>query len=346
MREIPRIITADSPLPKEIDDGVFVEKLGRSDEIYKVGVCIADASSLYEDPAVRGTAKEKRAARYELLNEDSHGEDDGEDNRIDDYDPMLPVEAIKDLELSAGGLRDAMIATFKVGPKLPPRDLRIRYGKVEVVANMTYLEFAEFTAQGSNQRFRRASEAIKAWLNYRAYGDHDGDKPNRPDGEQNISSQRWKRGSKTNEGFMVGVNHLVGKMLADENWQAGIFRVHDPQNSAMAELLSASAAYFSITPGLHDGLNVSPYFRNSSPLRRFDDFVNNYMLKKRYLGLPLTEADIRDVRDSVESLNEGLVQASRLAAEKRSIVRNIGAAVVDKVGSIAGEESELLAAAI
>jgi exoribonuclease-2 len=304
MSELPRIITADCSYPKEIDDGLFVEALDEDHELYRVGVCVVDTSNVYSKQDVVKSVFNRTAARYWDLPNGERG-----------YDPMIDPDIIKGLEFSAGNVRDALIITFLVGNGEGPKDIDIAFGPVEVAANRSYKDFANFAIYGKGKRFSRASELIQSHLGYVAYGDHVGDKPQwrqETEGKEqtpNVSGRAWKRGSKMNEAFMVAANHLVGKMLADEDRPA-IYRVHDPDDEQYLELLSANVARYSRTPGPHSGLGLDPYCRVTSPLRRLDDFVMNHQLKQRFLGKEPTAQDSRDVAFAVRRLNQEVIAAA------------------------------------
>lgn len=305
--QLPRIITADCSFPREIDDGLYVETLDESYELYRVGVCVADTSSLYKYPEVVRQAHDRTAARYWNLPNGERG-----------YDPMVEPELIRGLELKAGTVRKALLVSFLVGPKHPPHGVDISFGKVEIERNISYKEFAQLVAGNKNQRFYRASRLIDHHLGYVAYGDHVGSRPawsQEQEGIPNISGNAWRRGSKINEAFMVATNHLVGKVMVAEDRPA-IYRVHDPNDEQYLELLSASVARYSRTPGPHAGLGLEPYCRVTSPLRRLDDFVMNHQLKLRDEGrLPSTQ-DTRDVAFAIRRLNQELVAAAPKEASR------------------------------
>ena len=298
--EVPRIITADCSYPKEIDDGLYVEPLDEEHELYRVGVCVADTSKIYNQPEVVKHAFDRTAARYWDLPDGERG-----------YDPMIDPQMIKDLELTAGNVRDALIVNFLVGVRQEPSEVRISFGKVEVVDNKNYKQFANYADYGNGKRFSRASALIKQHLGYVAYGDHAGNRPQwQPaDAVANTSAQAWKRGSKLNEAFMVAANHLVGKVLAEEKRPA-IYRVHDPEDEQYLELMSANMARYTRVPGPHLGLGLDPYCRVTSPLRRLDDFVMNHQLKQRFLGKPTTTAEVRDIAFAIRRLNQELIAAA------------------------------------
>jgi exoribonuclease R len=298
--EPPRIITADCSFPKEIDDGLFIEPLDEDHELYRVGVCVADTSKIYENSEISKEAFNRTEAKYWDLPDGERG-----------YDPMIRPEAIKKIELTEGTLRNAMIVRFLVGAHEAPRDVRVTFEKVEVAQNISYKQFSNFTYSKEGRKFLRASALIRSYLGYVAYGDHIGSRPQwRSDtAATNVSGRSWKRGSQINESFMVAAYHLVGKMMAAEDRPA-IYRVHDPNDEQYLELLSANVARYSRVPGPHAGLGLDPYSRVTSPLRRLDDFVNNYQLRQRDRGHAPTEKDLKDVAFAVRRLNQELVASA------------------------------------
>src|SRR4051812_6316360 len=115
IRCTPQVTTFDTPYPKEIDDASFVNRLTRAEEVYQVGICVPDTSALYEDEDIRADALERRAARYPMLPDGSRG-----------YEPMLPLDSVRELELSAGGVRNVMLMSFRVGPHVPLSHFQVR----------------------------------------------------------------------------------------------------------------------------------------------------------------------------------------------------------------------------
>lgn len=335
--EFPKIITADCSFPKEIDDGLFVERMDEDHELYKVGVCVVDTSKLYAHEDIKKAAFDNTTARYWNLPDGEQG-----------YDPMIPPSIVKGIDFTAGSVRDALIITFMVGAKEGPREVEASFGPVEVTANKTYKDFANYaTYSPKGKRFFRASELIKDHLRYVAYGDHAGDRPQwRKDTDNaqtpNVSSRAWKRGSKMNESFMVAANHLVGKLLADEGRPA-IYRVHDPEDEQYLELLSSNVARFSWTPGLHTGLGLDPYCRVTSPLRRLDDFVMNNQLKKRFLGKSPVAQDSKDVAFAVRRLNQEVIAGAPKEASRFSKQDILGRVAIGRFGR-AADEGELTVA--
>lgn len=285
MPEVRKIFTADCSGPKEIDDGIFVERLDENGELYKVGVCVADTSRLYLNQDIKADAFARTTARYWDLPNGERG-----------YDPMIDSGQIAKTELLEGTRRSVLIISFLVGDTRAPSDVDISFGNVEIHRNLTYKELANQAVYGRLKRVNRASECIRQHLKYVAYGDHEGTKPQWSEGGAavSLSSRAWKVGSKMNESFMVAANHLVGRELAADGRPA-IYRVHDPSDEQFRELLSASAARFSRQPGIHSSLNLDPYCRVTSPLRRLDDFVMNYQLRRRFLGEQPTQLLFRPV---------------------------------------------------
>jgi exoribonuclease R len=307
--ELPRIITADCSDPKEIDDGLFVDQLDEDHELYRVGVCVADTSKLHNIPDVVAQAYERTSARYWDLPDGERG-----------YEPMIDPSYIREYELLQGRVRDALVITFLVGAQVEPSEITISFGQVEVKSNKTYKQFAEYARYAGGKRFERASDLIKDHLGYIAYGDHSGYKPawrTGKDEAEHTQSRSWKIGSKINEAFMVGANHLVGKTMASEGLPS-IYRVHDPDDEQFLELLSSSVARYSRTPGPHAGLRLEPYCRVTSPLRRLDDFVMGNQLKQRFLGRTPTTQNAKDVALAIRLLNREVVTSTPAESNRYS----------------------------
>lgn len=320
MAKLPRIITADCSFPKEIDDGLYVEPMDEDYELYKVGVCVVDTSNLFNYRDIVQQAHAKTAARYWDLPNGERG-----------YDPMIETGIIKGLEFTAGNVRDAMVVNFLIGRKQAPSELNISFNKVKVSQNLNYKQFAKYTQRPEGEKFRRAKDLIKGYLGYVAYGDHTGSRPAWREADDtavpSLSRSAWEKGSKINEAFMIAANHLVGKALAEEGRPA-IYRVHDPNDEQLLELLSASAAHYSRTPGPHSGLNLEPYCRVTSPLRRLDDFVMNHQLKKRFLGKAPSMQDTKEVAFAIRRLNQEIVAAAPKEASRISVRDILGKAAM------------------
>lgn len=317
------IITADCSDPMEIDDGIFVEDLPTHEEMYRVGVCVADTSKLYEHGDVYRQAMKNTHARYWNLPNGERG-----------YDPMIEPELIKELEFTKGHSRDALVVSFIVGRNQAPSELDISFGKVEVADNLSYKDFAENCKSSERDRkFGRASAFIIQHLQYTSGGDSDqatasSRNPNKIYRRlvRGPSEQVWLRGSRINEAFMVAANHLVGKVFAEEDRPA-IYRVHDPADEKFLEFLPADMARYTWTPGLHKGLNLDPYCRVTSPLRRLEDFMMSYQLKQRYLGHLATQRDARDIAGAVQQLNRQLAREVLEGPLRLSVADTLGRGV-------------------
>lgn len=330
MVRLPSIITADCSFPREIDDGLYVQALDEDRELYRVGVCIVDASSLYNKPEVVKQAQDRTEAKYWDLPNGERG-----------YDPMIDETHIRSLEFREGTVRDALKIDFYIGPKDEPEDPIVSFGPVRVAKNMNYKQFSQLTTGEKNRRFARVADLIKAHLGYIAYGDHVGAHPAWRDirlETPSTSGQGWKRGSKMNEAYMVAANHLVGRLLAAEDWPA-IYRVHDPEDEQYLELMSASVARFSRVPGPHSNLRLNPYCRVTSPLRRLDDFVMSRQLKQRFLGKEPTAQDSKEVAFAVRRLNQEIIAAAPKEAARFSRRDILGRTAVGRlvVPSVSGE---------
>lgn len=287
------IHTSDCSNPHEIDDGVFVQPLPSATEAYRVGVCVADTSKLYQNGDVRKAVLERVHARYWDLPNGERG-----------YDPLLHSDAIRDIELREGKVRSALIVSFVVARNVLPSEVEVKFGKVETVQNHNYKDFSGLTApDGELTRYRRASQLVVSALKFHSGGDSS----HRPvaDGRQepaNVSYQSWKRGARMNEAFMVAANHLTGVLLRDENYPA-IYRVNDLENAAFGEIMDMDVARYTQTPGPHGGLRLDPYCRVTSPLRRLEDFAMNHLLQVRFQGKEPTQQDLMFMSQAIRQLN-------------------------------------------
>lgn len=305
------VITADCENPKEIDDGIFVESLPALQETYKVGVCVADTSSLYSDTTIFGQAMANLEAKYWLNPDDTIG-----------YTPMIDEEAVRDYEFAAGNVRDALIVTFIVGCHTPPSEVEIGFGKVEVIRNQDYRELWRDCMPGEqSERVGRASAFI---LRHLRYTSETFARRTLPQTFRKIYSRMLfgeeacllEKGSRINEAFMIAANHLVGKVLAEEGHPA-IYRVHDPAKFRESGAIPRDLARYSTEPGRHTGLNITPYCRVTSPLRRLEDFVMSHQLKQRYTGVEASKTDTDIVADAVQRLNARIVEL--VAAQGSSV---------------------------
>lgn len=292
----PYILTSfDCSEPKELDDGVTVEPLPSAQEMYRVGVCVVDASSLYKDSQILGEAMRRTEAKYWQLPGGEKG-----------YDPMVPEDAIRDLDFrirKPGDIRSAMIVRFVVGESQPPTDAEVVFGQVELVANHDYRELAELShAGGQYERFARAAKFIKDNLGFTSGGDYD-----QPEDAKKVATDPVQRafteGSRMNEAFMVGAYHQVGRLLIPDPDRIGIYRVHDTRDEGRRMFLPANVATYSWEPGTHEGLNLYGVCRVTSPLRRLEDLIMNYLLRQRYDGNPVTRDDEDIVALAVHKLN-------------------------------------------
>lgn len=295
------IITADCSEPQEIDDGIFVQSLPYRSELYRVGVCVADTSSLYNNGQIFQSAMKRTAARYWTLPNGERG-----------YEPMIPHEHIKPIQLAAGNERKAMIVSFVIGKTQPPTDLHINFDTVFVLRNLDYREFSRQSVQSKQfNSYRRAGQLIMNHLRYTSGGDDRGSSEfangGIPNNDAAPSTGHWYKGSKLNEAFMIAANHLVATTLASENRPA-IYRIHNPNDQSLIEFLPPNFATYSRVPGRHHGLNLEPLCRITSPLRRLEDFVMNYQLKQRFLGRAATLKDVSDVAAAVQQLNRHIAR--------------------------------------
>ena len=300
------IITTDCSEPKEIDDGLFVHPLDSATEAYRVGVCVADASKLYADGDIRQGAMERVHADYWDLPDGERG-----------YDPMIPPDAIKDKELTEGNSRSALIISFLVGVGMPPCQASIDFGRVEVKRNYTYKSFSERTKSRKEfEKYSRASNFIINGLGFNQGGDSlKKTKSNQPT-NKNSSYQAWKSGSAINESFMVAANHLVGMVMRDEDRPA-IYRVHDMADMRFEEIIETNVARYSSEPGRHQGLNIDPYCRATSPLRRLEDFIMAHHLKLRSNGEQPSSSDIQTMNTAIRRLNRQAIYDSMHASQIR-----------------------------
>lgn len=293
------IVTADCSDPCEIDDGVFVEPLPGGQELYRVGVCVADTSQVYEDKGVFTKAMTLTESKYYELPDGEKG-----------HEPMIDMDLVRDLHFSAGNVRSALIISFIIGSQQPPTDVAISFGRVEVTANHDYKDFGAKCQRGEVlARYGRASALILHHLRYNTWDDKG--PTYTASGDVNLVHQEmitsaahkdWLGGSRLNEAFMIGGNHLAGRLVAPED-RPFVYRVHDPSDERYLELVPPSVALFSRNPGPHAGLGLNPYPRFTSPLRRLDDMANGHQARLREQGRPVTARDERGIAAVVQRLN-------------------------------------------
>lgn len=324
------IITADGSNPKEIDDGLYVHKLDAETEQYRVGVCIADTSKLYQNGDIREQAMSNVHAEYWDLPNGDVG-----------YDPMISQEHIRGIELVEGRLRSALVVSFTVGKIVAPHDIRIDFGKVDVKKNYTYKEFSSYTGPGGQtELYNRAARLILDQLQFSQGGDSAGrNKEGNAGIPLDVSYTSWARGARINEVFMVAANHLVGRALRDEKLPA-IYRVHDLSDESHGVFVEANCAVYQREPGLHAGLRVDPYCRVTSPLRRLEDFIMSHHLKLRAQGKQPTKADLNVMDDAIRTLNRRTIFESMTRSpsvrRKTERIQAINAAAVAGKRSVAG----------
>lgn len=297
------VIAADCWRPKEIDDAVYVQELPASQELYRVGVCVVDASKLYEDYRVLRDALTNTTAEYWDLPNGERG-----------YKPMIDLRYIRRREFAAGYIRNALMVNFVIGPDQPMTDIEIKFGKVEVLQNMNFARFDKSCRYSDRfRKFGRAAAAIMQQLQYTSGGDEDTPLVGRSHEEIHHQlihvppHQRFIRGSKINEAFMVGAGSAVGRQFKEEK-RLAINRVHDRTDTSFIEFLPPNIARFSTKPGRHDGLNIPEYVRVTSPLRRLEDFIMHRHLRLRAEGKNVSERDERILVGAVQRLNSRIVQ--------------------------------------
>jgi exoribonuclease R len=121
-------------------------------------------------------------------------------------------------------------------------------------------------------------------------------------GKHIVDSHEWI------EQFMLFYNTHAAKLLAFMG--IGILRVHDEPIQEKSKLLKSidpaleflaykSAVYapVSTSPSRHSGLDLDVYCHASSPIRRFADLVNQYLIKAHLAEepLPFTNDEIQDI---------------------------------------------------
>lgn len=282
------IITADCSSPREFDDGIAVNPLEASSELYRASVFAVDTSDLYQDDRVTRRVIQKTESRYS----NSH-------TTAESYDPMLPERLVKDRHFVQGTNRKALVVGFTIGASQPPTDVTIGFGRVEVLKNYNYAKFGEKCRYApSFEPFARVAALIIGHLH------------NSPE-EIDIAHRsllhvprhnRFKRGSDINQAFMVAANYVVAKSVLD--YDAAIYRTHDIDTALHTDFMDARLARYSTTPGPHTGLGLDVYTRVTSPLRRAEDFIMHGLLRARHEGRPLNSRDHRNVKNTVQRLNQ------------------------------------------
>jgi exoribonuclease II len=320
------ILTIDCSNPHEIDDGVFVRPLDTDTEQYQVGVCVVDGSQLNRDQELVKQAMRNVEARYYNLGSNEQG-----------YEPMIDPEMIREVDFREGTVRKALIASFRVGIDVAPTDVEVSFGQVEVISNLGYASFVRRCVHNAEEDapIARAAAMIMEHLRYMSGGDNDDARVRsimHGDTEQiyrkliyGHKDTVWMRGSKINEAFMIGAGHLVGKMMRDEGRPA-IYRVHDPEDETYLDFLPPDMATYSRTPGPHIGLNLTPYCRITSPLRRLEDFKMHWQLWRRSQGWSPSVGDSHAIGETVQRLNAHVVTKAALRTQPRSRRDTLGKA--------------------
>lgn len=293
------IITADCSNPHEIDDGILVRPLPSAREVYQVNVCIADVSSLYKNTDVMQGALSQTRSEYFSLGDNEQG-----------YEPMIDRQYILQKELSKTALKNAIIMSFIVGDGVAPRDFSVEFEQVEVHANYNYKQFSELSSRGLKlQHYAQAARFIQEGIRYNPGGDSTaklGKIHNRALAQKYGS---WKHGARLNEAFMIAGNHLLGKMMKDEEL-AAIYRVHGNAGDIHGEILRPDVAWYSREPGFHQGLGIGPYCQGTSGLRRLPDFIMHHHLWLRDNNKTPTEYDMRIMDEAIRNLNSRAIYDS------------------------------------
>lgn len=322
------ILTADDLNPKEIDDGLIVERLPGGREAYRVGVCVVDTSGLYADTDVTAMAFANARARY---NQRSRG-------RIEEYVPMIDEEIIHSLEFKEGNVRDALILWFTAHRSQRPSDFSVEFGRVEVAANYTYKRFDSHDRNETKHGKYGRAAAFLMW-NLAGAQSAEADLDLGRQNEIGVTFGKHKklsveasnkRGSRINAAYMVAANYLNGCMFSEAGKPA-IYRRHglldDPESMdySLDGWLSDNVATYSLVPGPHDGLGLELYSRATSPLRRLEDYMMLHQLRLLYEGKKPSLADVVKLGEAVRELNSLVVEHST-----RRIIQNTSRPIVNK----------------
>lgn len=288
---VPHIITADCSNPHEIDDGVFVRQLDSDKEAYRVGVCIADGRKLYRQTPVLTQALGLTKSTYFQLADNEHG-----------YEAMIPDHYLFGKDLRQGNLRTALIVSFVAERGEPLSDVKIDFGNVQVIKNLSYKELSQKSrALFALGKYASAANIIADTLGYIPGGDKT--TPIAQDSQVDLRVQHWKNGSRIVEAYMIAANALVGNIFAEEGRPA-IYRVHDVSDTTHNELIEPHVAMYSRKPGIHKGLNLRNFSRVTSPLRRLEDLVMHHHLGLRVEGKMPTKRDKEIMSLAIRALNQ------------------------------------------
>lgn len=288
------IITVDCSSPYEYDDGIAVSRIAdASGELYNVNIFAVDTSHYYLDEEVAKQVLRKRKSRY-------HDIETGEQ----DYRPMLDDELTQSLHFAKGSIRKAMVLSLIVGDDHPPSDIELGFGNVEVIRNLSYAEFTrKARLRGTYKPHKKAASFIVRHL-----------APTTIRNENTLlkdpllipNAMASRKGAAVNSAFMIGGGHLIAKLMQDEDHLA-IYRVHDVDDTTTSDFLSPQMARFSLNPGPHHALGVSPYLRPFSPLRRAEDFIMMGILRARHEGRPIGTRDHKLAKATVQCLNQAII---------------------------------------
>lgn len=283
------IITADCCNPHEYDDGIAVEELQSSSELYRVTVFAADMSKHYSNEEYLALGLEKTESVYFNTG-----------TSLEVYKPMLPEQVIQKAHFTSGRPKSALGVQFIVGDGHPPSDTTVTFGKVSVESNLDYRQFYDnCRSEEAFKKYQRASSYILHYLRPRVSPEYEAT-------EIVKSASQFKKGAYINQSYMVAANYLVGQLMQSEEHLA-IYRVHDPYNSPLTEAMSPRLARYSSIPGRHFGLGLDTYCRVTSPLRRLEDFIMHGLLRARDSGRDIDKKDQRNVAAAVKRLNQRII---------------------------------------
>lgn len=286
------IITADCSGAHEYDDGLLVRALPEDHELYEVNVFAVDTSALYKDGATMKRVHKLTESRY-------HNPKTGSES----YSPMLDPDLTQSLHFAKGTIRKALVISFIVGAKEPPTTPVISYGRAEVLHNYKYNRFGEKCRYSPNGKaYGRAAAYLLRYLTAEANNEEAVYKE-----LVHVSKyEAWRRGSDINQTYMVAANHLVGRLMRDED-RLAIYRTHDVDTEHLTDVISPRVARYSTGPALHAGLSLNPYCRITSPLRRGEDFVMHGLLQARRTEREMTAYDSWAVNEMIRRLNQRVV---------------------------------------
>ncbi len=286
------VITADCTDPFEYDDAVSVTRLNYHEELYRVQVFSVDTSPLYEDESVMKRVLAQTESKYRTHK-----------NGATTYEPMLSEALVRKFEFSSGNTRRALCVSFVIGAAQAPTDIEVGFGRVEVAKNYSYKRFGEKCRYSDNfEKYGRAAALILAHLHAK-----DTSEEELYNGLIHVpSGYTFRRGAHINAAFMIGANHLFGRVMRDEGHLA-VFKVHDTSDDRLYEIIDDNVAVYSAAPGPHEGVGVDVYAKVTSPLRRLEDAINIGMAAIRSSGRSLSTRDLKIVNQGIKRLNQRVV---------------------------------------